>query len=287
MRLPPTPYLVSGVLGAGLLWWLWPKGTEPIRPPLPPNDRDPLSVPPGSGRKYTAHLSDQFFRDVDAYAEALRSRGATITGEDFLGVLKAESGVDPKSVNSIGCAGMNQICDLSSIKWPGTRAQYAALSAEEQWPWVQKWFENNLRGREKRLTDMGRLYLLNFNPGNFNEPDSTVLYRRRTDGPEVTASNAEWAAWTKAHSKPPDQDVYALNRGVDVQKKGYIEVADMDRFVKRSLAWGPKGAGQWEFWSELRGRLEQARKNASLISGLTIGPYSQFVGCCGECDGNT
>lgn len=270
------------MLGLGGLWWALSGGlSAPLRPPLPePKIPDPNVIPPSSGTRYTGHLSDAFLRAVDAFATDMRARGAGITAEDVLGVLKAESGIQSTIKNGIGCAGMNQICNLSQVGWPGgnsNRDAYLKLNPEDQWPWVEKWFRQAASGKEHLLANMGRLYLLNFNPGNIDKPDNFVLYRARPDGPDPrTGSEAEWTAWTKSHSSPGNQDVYALNRGVDVQKKGFIEVADMDRFVKRSLAWGPKGAPEWAFWSELKGRLNAAR--GPTVAGISVGPYAQTGG---------
>ncbi len=219
---------------------------------------DPDAFPPSTGPvNLTRHLSDGFFRGILTMAADYRSKGAKVIGDDFLAVLNAESGVFPGAKNrSSSCAGMNQICPtlardplsgLRSVGFHGSLEEYLALSAEAQLPFVRRFFDNVINGRYALLTNMGKLYLLNFNPGNLARPDDFHLYDRATGG-----------------------DAYRFNAAaLDPEGKGFIAVSDMDKFVKRSTAAnGPFGKGQppFTYWKELRGRL--ARVAGPAISGL-------------------
>lgn len=182
----------------------------------------------------TSRLSDQYFASVRELAEHMNARGASVTSEDLIAVLEAESGNDPRAVNpKSGCAGLNQICPLfnnpdplSGLRragWKGSRAEYLALSAEEQIPFVRGFFDagNNY----PKIRGVADLYLANFSPFFLGKPGSTVMYR-------------------------PPSDSYLKNASVDFGGKGWIEVSDMAHFVGRSMH-GPK-------WDELRARLGAA-----------------------------
>lgn len=213
---------------------------------------NPDAFPPTSGTRLTSHLSDGFLRGVIAMASDYRLKGAAIKAEDILAVLNAESGISPAAKNrSSSCAGMNQICPLGAAKgqpfdplsglkavgFGGSLAQYLALTAEQQLPFVRRFFDNVINGRYALLTGMGRMYLLNFNPGNLGRPEDFHLYDKATGG-----------------------DAYRFNAAsLDPEGKGFIAVSDMDKFVKRSLAGnGPnstKSTPAFSYWRELRGRL--------------------------------
>jgi hypothetical protein len=224
-----------------------------------------MSVPPSLGPvKWTRHLSDEFFRLVDRAAADFRDLGARITGEDFLGVLNAESGVRASVPNAAGsgCTGLNQICDLKGVGFLGSPAEFLALTAEQQFPYTRRFFEKSgpnpkllarlgVSSKYPLLTNMGKLYLLNFNPGNLGLPDNTILYTRETGG-----------------------NSYSQNQpSLDPERKGFIEIADMDKFVRRSLAAGPKGAKPFEYWAELRMRLNNARTQPPVAVSGAGRPY--------------
>lgn len=221
----------------------FPSGPVPVPPPAPING--PV--------KWTAHLSDKFFRMVEEMAADFRARGAKLVAEDFLGVLNAESGVTASAKNRLsGCAGMNQICPtlkadplsgLKGVGFGGSREEYLALTAEAQLPFVRRWFTNAAQGKFGALTNMGRLYCLNIAPAHAGKPDDFPLYVRGRDG-----------------------DAYTMNSGLDQGNKGFISVADTDAFVHRSLANGPKGSKPFEYWNELRMRLANATRPA--VAGL-------------------
>lgn len=245
------------LLGAGLIGLLGAlafSGGDPSPFMLKPDPKSPIpdpdAFPPSTGPvNLTRHLSDPFFRGILTMASDYRTRGAKVIGEDFLAVLNAESGIFPGAKNrSSSCAGMNQICgSLKAVGFNGTLEEYLALSAEAQLPFVRRFFDSVINGRFAALTNMGKLYLLNFNPGNLLRPDDFHLYDKATGG-----------------------DAYKFNAAaLDPEGKGFIAVSDMDKFVKRSTAAnGPfgKGSPPFTYWRELRGRL--ARVAGPAVSGL-------------------
>lgn len=248
----PKVLFGAGVLGFFALLALTDSDPAPfVFKPLPfspvPN---PDGFAPFTGPvNLTRHLSDQFFRDIIRMADDYRAKGAKIVAEDILAVLNAESGIFPGAKNKLSsCAGMNQICGkLSAVGFGGTLNDYLSLSAEAQLPFVRRFFDGVINGRHASLTNMGKLYLLNFNPGNLQRPDDFHLYDRATGG-----------------------DSYKFNAAaLDPEGKGFIAVSDMDKFVKRSTAAnGPfgKGAAPFSYWKELKGRLQ--RVSGQAIAGL-------------------
>ncbi len=213
--------------------------------PMPPAGALPGGPLPTATTGLTSRLSNLFFQRVNELAAYMRSRGATITGEDILAVLVPESGVDPARPNSIRCLGLNQICPklksafdpervsgLRAVGFKGSQSEYLALPAEEQLQYVKAYFDNVNQYRAFR--DYGTLYLANFSPAFLGKPDNFVMY-------------------------PSSHPSYPLNAGVDHGPKGYIEVADMAKFVKRTLM------ARKSFWDELRMRLANAN---TAVAGL-------------------
>lgn len=200
---------------------------------------------PPSSTSLTSRLSNLFFQRVNELAAYMRSRGATVTGEDILAVFVAESGVNPAIANSIGCLGLNQICPtltpkhdpervsgLRKVGFQGSRTEYLALPAEQQLQYVKAFFDNV--NAYRAIRNYGSLYLANFSPAFLGKPDGFVMYRDPKRG-----------------GTGPMDHAYTANAGVDTGNKGYIEVADMARFVKNTLL------RRKAFWDELRMRLHQ------------------------------
>lgn len=197
-------------------------GPAPGPQPNAPLPGGPL---PSGTTALTGYLSTAFFQALNNLAAYFRSKGANINAEDLAAVFLAESGVKPSQPNSIRCAGLNQICKLSNVGWGGTVEQYLALPGEEQLKYVQRYFDNV--NKYPQIRDYGSLYLANFSPAFMGKPDNFVMY-------------------------PASHASYALNRGVDFGGKGYIEVADMAKFVRAATLANPAK------WAELRMRIASA-----------------------------
>jgi hypothetical protein len=194
----------------------------------------------------TAYLSDVFFKEIDALALYAQSRGATVDGDDWMKVFLAESDCKAKVPNSIGCLGLNQICPtkagdplsgLRAVGFQGSREEYLALPEEKQLVFVRKFYDNTNGGKSyPLLRDVGSLYLCNFSPAFLGKPDNFVMYR--DNGKKCGEAGAS---------------PYACNAGVDTGRKGFIEVADMAKFVERSVA------GRRAKFDEMRSRLAAAQ----------------------------
>jgi len=246
------PAIALGLVGVGVLGvialvnhqkgnpLLTLPGTTPAAPKLPSG---PL---PAGTTSLTSYLSEAFFRRLAELGNYFRSRGAKVTDEELLAVLYVESGgVNPASINKIGCVGLNQICgDLKSVGFAGSKDEYRALPGERQLDFVQAYFDKQ-GNVYPRIRNLSNLYLVNFSPAFLGQPDNFVMYR-----PGGITHD-----FLKSKSNPTGffgPAYYNENAGVDANpKKGYIEVGDMAKFVVNHVG-GAK-------WNELRARLQRAQ----------------------------
>ncbi len=267
-RLPLTPArIVLGALGALALGLLLVRDAPLLTKPTPPGPAGPLPggpLPKGT-TALTSYLSDAFFRRILDLSAYFRSKGANVQDEDLVAVLFVESGglhadaVNPKS----GCVGLNQICPtnynllqdparvsgLRAVGWTGTREDYLKLTPEDQLTYVQRYFDN--QGKYHQMTDYGMLYLVNFSPAFF-APPSAALWKGRY--PIMYAASDPHQV--KDGVTLPN--TYDLNASIDLNpKKGFIELADMAKFVARAT----QGVNKPK-WDELRLRLAKIREAA-------------------------
>jgi len=250
-----------------------PGGVSPKLPggPLPPG----VTI-------LTSYLSDAFFRRLAELGSYFRSRGARVTDEELLAVLYVESGgVDPASINKIsGCVGLNQICStlksdplsgLKAVGFNGTKDEYRALPGERQLDFVQAFFDKQ-GNVYPRIRSLSNLYLVNFSPAFLGQADDFVMYR-----PEGITHE-----FLRTKSNPNGffgPEYYNDNAGVDSNpRKGYIEVADMGKFIVRHVG-GAK-------WNELRARLQRAQPAPVAVAGFGGGPcyacLTSRYGCGGQ-----
>jgi len=249
----PTLLAGTGIAAiVGLLVWRSRNETAPWftlgggAPPAAPGKATspggvtlPSGPLPAGTTAATSYLSDAFFREISNLAIYFRSRGASITGEDLLAVFLAESGVGPHVKNSIGCAGLNQICNLKGVGWTGTLAEYLALPGEQQLAFVRRYFDNV--NRYPAIRDFGSLYLANFSPAFFDPPTAGIWQGRFP----IMYQDPK-----RGGTGSLDRN-YTANAGVDFGNKGFIEIADMAKFVRAATVRSPAK------WNELRMRLQR------------------------------
>jgi hypothetical protein len=239
-------------------WWLVPPailasifGIKRVFTPPKPGATTPGTPAPGgtgvippvpfTGTKLTAHLSDAFFVGLLDLATYFNSKGSHTTASDFLAIFNAESSVLTPSLpgkptgshvaNSIGCAGLNQICatlakdplsGLKAVGFTGTTAQYTALAPEDQLKYVRAFFDT--KSVYAKIHNVADLYLVNFAPAFIGASASQVMFRA-------------------------GDPRYDKNAGIDTAHKGFITVGDMGPFVART-AQGPA-------WNEALGRISK------------------------------
>jgi len=272
----PTLLAGTGIAAiVGLLVWRSRNETAPFfsfgqgggsrsAPAIPKGSSLPAGPLPAGTTGLTSYLPEAFFVGISAMGDHFRSRGATITDEDLLAILMAESGIRadvPNRVNKV-CLGLNQICPklaarrpdgtpldlervsgLRAVGFQGSLTDYSALSETAQLPFVQKYFDNVNNYRAMR--NVGSLYLANFSPAFLGKPEEFVMYR-----PEGITHD-----FLKSPSNPTGffgSNFYNDNATVDKPRKGFIQVSDMAKFPIRSVS-GDNAAK----WNELRMRLQR------------------------------
>jgi hypothetical protein len=177
------------------------------------------------GTANTADLSPGFFRGVRAMAERLRADGASIDGDDLLAVWNAESGIKASIANGAGAPyyGLNQmgVPQMRAAGFSGSPAEYMALGAEGQLPYVERYYRNATGGRLELLRDSADLYVANFLPAYL---------------PNV----ARDASFPLAERDNDPHGFYRWNTSLDGDGDGVIVKADLKRAIgaaQRSPRW--------------------------------------------------
>ena len=206
-----------------------------------------------AGTSLTSDLSPAFFREVRAMAERMRAKGATIDGDDLLAVWNAESGIKASVPNAAGAAyyGLNQMgkTQLRAAGFNGTPAEYMALDAAEQLPFVERYYANATGGRLDMLKDSAHLYVANFLPAYLPRvvADPSFVLAARDDDPH---------------------GFYRWNASLDTDGDGTIVLADMKRAIGN--------AQRTDRWLEARRRYHAesgapaAGANVGVVVGLLV-----------------
>ena len=129
--------------------------------------------------------------------------------EYLIPVLYSESGLNPAIVNSIGCAGINQLCPFA---WP-IPAGYTSWTASQQLAGPVTSMFGQLIAKYGPLNSGTRVYIANFLPADLPQATSLGYVLARRGGA-----------------------VYAANSGLDFQKDGSITVGDMAHFVSKAAS---------------------------------------------------
>jgi hypothetical protein len=138
--------------------------------------------------------------------------------EILLAVWYAESGLEPKAENSIGCLGLNQSCPKpNGPGFPGDdAAAYKAAPASAQVAWI--------------LPQL--LHLVALNGGPFL---SAARYRQANWLPASLAT-AKRPGDVVAAAGGPYALAYAANRGLDVRGAGEVTLADLGLGLEQLIA---------------------------------------------------
>jgi peptidoglycan hydrolase-like protein with peptidoglycan-binding domain len=139
----------------------------------------------------------------------------------LLGVMNSESGMRASAHNPNGHAsGLIQFMPVTlvNVGWPHGHAAFRRLTAEEQMPFVERYYRPYVR---QGLNSTARLYQATLLPATLHrgsEPDTVIVDANRHD----------------------NAFAYAPNRGLDRRGDGRILVGDLSAFVehaKRSTRW--------------------------------------------------
>jgi hypothetical protein len=160
------------------------------------------------------YLTDDFFRKFKQVCSRL-----SCAPEDLLGVMESESGVKPSAQNPRGKAtGLIQFMPdtLTGLGWRNGPDEFQILSAEEQLPFIEKYFAPHV---SQGLGSAGRLYQTTFLPATFSgSQESTVI----------------------AAPEGPNSSAYKANPLLDSNRDGKITVSDLTAridSVRRGTRW--------------------------------------------------
>jgi hypothetical protein len=134
-----------------------------------------------------------------------------VASADLIAIMKQESGVNPKAVNSMsGATGLIQFMPATARNLGTTTDELAKMSAVQQLDYVYKYFKSV---GVKSGMKLGDLYMAVFMPAHVGKPDDTVLGQNGAPG--------------------FSGKVYAQNKGLDKNKDGLITIADVKTSVQR------------------------------------------------------
>jgi hypothetical protein len=174
----------------------------------------------------TDDLSDQFFDDINPMCDRLQ-----IEPLDMLGVMMAESSVKASAQNpNSNASGLIQFLPstLQRLGWTGTPQDFRRLAAEDQLPYVERYFQPFVHFG---LNNVARVYQVVFLPSSLSlgsSPDTVIVDQ---NGVNSTA--------------------YAGNRGLDTDNDGTITVGELEQAVERHLTSAR--------WQEIEQRLNDSR----------------------------
>lgn len=161
-----------------------------------------------------SNLSNEFFVKLNAMCQRLG-----INPKDMLTTMQLESGLNPHAINpKFPERGLTQIYNLKGVGWNGTKDEFAALSAEDQLPYIERYFEQNLKYKPKSAT---QFYIVNLlpayanSPGVINEDPNTVLIDKAND------------------NNPKTRNFYSANRWLDTDNDGKITYGDLEKIINR------------------------------------------------------
>jgi hypothetical protein len=144
---------------------------------------------------------------------------------DVAGLLINESGFNPGARNSIGCVGLNQLCNSSYGFFSNdyTVDQYLALPVSEQLYYVFEYFQSWLTKYGLGSISAGELYQLNFLPATF-----------------TTGETSSYVIATKGDG------YYDANSSLDVDGSGAITLGDLEQVIQNAKANNPDLYGYLE-----------------------------------------
>jgi hypothetical protein len=207
----------------------------------------------GSMSSVPSYIGDSFAQDLVTFAQSI---GADPL--DLLKLLLSESGLQPSSKHPGGFAsgqyavGINQ---FAPVNWhyfaPLSAAAYAALTADQQLPYVEQYFTDRMREHGISSASGADLYWLNYLPATF-VPGATDFHVI------VTSSSG----------------FYTNNKSLDHGGKGFITKGDLQ------LSLDAQPAGHPTLWPLLSQQILQIQGGpnlpvaAALITGaIFLGAY--------------
>jgi len=213
-----------------------PPDTHP-GPVVKPEDA-PLPADVAAAKKVTPWLSDAFFRGVVALG---KKKG--MNPLHFLPPWMIESGLNPAARNEkSNASGLNQMMPSTlseTLHFPGSPADYRALSAEAQLPWIDRFMSIN---GQRGYGSAEQYYASNFLPltaGRGSSPDTVYASPDDPDGRVVQAYQANRLLDSDGDGRITGRDFTRLFRQNDSRPVYRAAV------VRLKHAMGGGGGGWW------------------------------------------
>lgn len=188
-------------------------------------------------------------QDAPFIAEVNRvARNYNIDANDLLGLMQAESRLDPQAVNrGSGATGLIQFMPDTARALGTTTSALYGMDRVQQMAYVERYFAMN---RLPRGATAGNLYASVFLPKYTNRPSNFVVARQ--GGPNDAGDNAN-GSW------------YRQNSGLDLNRDGSITIAELGQKVslkRQEIGLGPSMLNPTGF--------QQAANIASNITGAIV-----------------
>lgn len=242
----PESTMVEGVVTSPAPLWisdLWQAPVAPVEMTTM-GATTPAAVPV----VHTKDLSPGFFVGLKAMA-----RRVNRNPEHLLEVMLRESDISAAAGYDDGpnkASGISQIVYLDKVGYEGTHAEFKRLTAEQQLPYVERWWAPY---KGYSLPTAANLYQLNFVPMS--------VERGTGSGTVVVAENG--TGYNGQEAK-----FYTINKALDRNRDGTITVADLAVALEETKR---ARAGRWnEALARLRAAPDPGPAVAPVIAGLAV-----------------
>ena len=143
------------------------------------------------------------------------SRKFNVDGNDLLGLMQSESGINPQARNKSGATGLIQFMPATARGIGTSTDDLYNMNRAQQMPWVDRFFSSV---RLPRGASAGHLYTSVFLPAYANKPSNFVVARQGGANDAGANKSGSW---------------YSQNSGLDLNKDGQITIAELGQRVSK------------------------------------------------------
>jgi hypothetical protein len=173
-------------------------------------------------------LGTNFYLKLDAMCKRLGTNP-----KDMLAIMNLESALNPGAIghklngDPYPARGLTQIEDFNykMVGWKGDarsfREEFGSLPAEEQLPYIERYFQSLKKSSGNPLRNLTQLYITNLWPKALSYPG----VKREDPSATIIDSNASWDKERRA---------YHDNRWLDLDHDGKISYGDLTKMLTRN-----------------------------------------------------